>query len=261
MAHAEEPFEWYAVTREKDVRALLHDWKTWTSELGPGLARTGGGVLVSVDPPEHTFDRRLVNRAFTPSSLLGMEPRITELIGGIIDGFAERGEGDYMQLPPCAPARRPVPRWWDHPRWATRSAASDPPPPPGRILRLLPRRIPRLPCLHLRVEAPALAVRPRPDGPHGGADDRGLAVAAVRHDPDVDRHGLRRAPLLARGLRGTSGWPRMRQPPPRTSRESPARTCRAERSRPRTPPDRRAAGPRRGRGRGCSPRREAGSRG
>ena len=98
MARAEEPFEWYAVTREKEVRALLHDWKQWTSELGPGLARSGGGVLVSVDPPEHTFDRRLVNRAFTPSSLLALEPRVTELIDGLIDGFVERGEGDYMQL-------------------------------------------------------------------------------------------------------------------------------------------------------------------
>lgn len=98
MAHAEEPFDWYAVTREKDVRALLHDWKNWTSELGPGLARAGGGVLVSVDPPEHTFDRRLVNRAFTPASLLAMEPQITELIDEIIDGFVERGEGDFMQM-------------------------------------------------------------------------------------------------------------------------------------------------------------------
>jgi cytochrome P450 len=98
MARVEEPFEWYAVTREKDVRALLHDWKQWTSELGPGLARSGGGVLVSVDPPEHTFDRRLVNRAFTPSSLLAMEPQITELIDEIIDGFVDRGEGDFMQL-------------------------------------------------------------------------------------------------------------------------------------------------------------------
>ncbi len=98
MAHAEEPFDWYAVTREKDVRALLHDWKNWTSELGPGLSRTGGGVLVSVDPPEHTFDRRLVNRAFTPASLLAMEPQITELIDEIIDGFVERGEGDFMEM-------------------------------------------------------------------------------------------------------------------------------------------------------------------
>ena len=98
MAKAEEPFDWYAVTREKDVRALLHDWKNWTSDLGPGLARTGGGVLVSVDPPEHTFDRRLVNRAFTPASLLAMEPQITELIDEIVDGFVERGEGDFMEM-------------------------------------------------------------------------------------------------------------------------------------------------------------------
>ena len=98
MAKAEEPFEWYAVTREKDVRGVLHDWKNWTSDLGPGLARAGGGVLVSVDPPEHTFDRRLVNRAFTPASLLAMEPQITELIAEIIDGFVERGEGDYMEM-------------------------------------------------------------------------------------------------------------------------------------------------------------------
>ena len=99
MARAEEPFDWYAVTRERDVRALLHDWKHWTSELGPGLSREGGGgVLVSVDPPEHTFDRRIVNRAFTPASLLAMEPEITALIDEIIDGFVERGEGDFMQL-------------------------------------------------------------------------------------------------------------------------------------------------------------------
>ena len=98
MAKAEEPFDWYAVTREKDVRGVLHDWKNWTSDLGPGLARTGGGVLVSVDPPEHTFDRRLVNRAFTPASLLAMEPQITELIDEIVDGFVERGEGDFMEM-------------------------------------------------------------------------------------------------------------------------------------------------------------------
>jgi cytochrome P450 len=98
MARAEEPFEWYAVTRERDVRTLLHDWKHWTSSLGPGLARQGGGVLVSVDPPEHTFDRRLVNRAFTPAGLLAMEPDITRLIEEIIEGFVERGKGDFMQL-------------------------------------------------------------------------------------------------------------------------------------------------------------------
>ena len=65
FAHTDVPFDWYAVTREKDVAALLKDWELWTSNSGPGLAHQGGGVLVSVDPPEHLFDRRLINQAFS----------------------------------------------------------------------------------------------------------------------------------------------------------------------------------------------------
>ena len=98
FAHTNVPFDWYAVTREADVAALLKDWELWTSNSGPGLAHVGGGVLVSVDPPEHEFDRRLINQAFSPAQLLAMEPDITTLVDELIDGFVEQGEGDLMQL-------------------------------------------------------------------------------------------------------------------------------------------------------------------
>ncbi len=98
FAHTNVPFDWYAVTREADVAALLKDWQLWTSNSGPGLAHVGGGVLVSVDPPEHEFDRRLINQAFSPAQLLAMEPDITKLVDELIDGFVEQGEGDLMQL-------------------------------------------------------------------------------------------------------------------------------------------------------------------
>lgn len=98
VAHAEQPYSWYAVTREADVRELLSDWTKWTSELGPGLSYQEGGVLVNVDPPQHTLDRRLVNRAFTPAALLAMEPRVRRLVQDILDGFKGRGEGDLMEL-------------------------------------------------------------------------------------------------------------------------------------------------------------------
>jgi cytochrome P450 len=98
LARAERPFPWYAVTREKDVRALLNDPELWTSNLGPGLRREGGGVLVNVDPPQHTRDRRLITRAFPPAALLAMEPEIRKLIAETFDGFQARGEGDLMQL-------------------------------------------------------------------------------------------------------------------------------------------------------------------
>jgi cytochrome P450 len=98
FAHTNKPFDWYAVTREEDVRELLADWKLWTSNSGPGLAHQGGGVLVSVDPPEHIFDRRLINQAFSPKSLLAMEDEIAELINRLIDDFVDKGEGDLMEL-------------------------------------------------------------------------------------------------------------------------------------------------------------------
>jgi len=98
FAHTNVPFDWYAVTREADVRALLADWELWTSNSGPGLANAGGGVLVSVDPPEHIFDRRLINKAFSPSQLLAMEADIVKLTNELIDSFVERGEGDLMEL-------------------------------------------------------------------------------------------------------------------------------------------------------------------
>ena len=48
VAHASEPYDWWAVTREADVKKLLRKPSLWTSEHGPGLAYAGGGVLVSV---------------------------------------------------------------------------------------------------------------------------------------------------------------------------------------------------------------------
>gem|GEM_PF-4643437 len=63
VAHAAEPSDWWAVTRESDIKQMLRKYKMWTSQLGPGLAHSWGGVLVRVDPPQHTSDRRLVQQA------------------------------------------------------------------------------------------------------------------------------------------------------------------------------------------------------
>ena len=98
VAHTDKPFEWFMVTREKDVRAILNDSELWTSDQGPGLFYQPGAVLVSVDPPQHTLDRRLVNRAFPPARLLAMEDDITKMVDEMMDTFVERGEGDLMEL-------------------------------------------------------------------------------------------------------------------------------------------------------------------
>lgn len=98
VAHNAQPYDWYAVTREADVKELLRNYKLWTSAQGPGLTYAEGGVLVSVDPPQHTSDRRLVTKAFAPADLMAMEPDIRQLVNDEIDKFVDRGEGDLMEL-------------------------------------------------------------------------------------------------------------------------------------------------------------------
>ena len=98
LGHASEPYDWWAVTREEDVKRLLRKPSLWTSEHGPGLAYAGGGVLVSVDPPQHTSDRRLVQKAFDPEALLAMEPDVRTLVHEEMDTWIGRGEGDLMEL-------------------------------------------------------------------------------------------------------------------------------------------------------------------
>ena len=98
IARVEVPVDWFVVTREQDVRSLLMNYKLWTSDQGPGLAHVSGGVLVSVDPPQHTSDRRLISAAFAPKDLLAMEPDITKLVDELISGFVGAGRGDLMEL-------------------------------------------------------------------------------------------------------------------------------------------------------------------
>ncbi len=98
VAHSTEPYDWYAVTREVDVKQMIRKPKLWSSKHGPGLAFAGGSVLVSVDPPQHTSDRRLVQEAFNAETLTALEPDIRQLISDEIDSFVQRGEGDLQEL-------------------------------------------------------------------------------------------------------------------------------------------------------------------
>ncbi len=98
VAHATDPYDWWAATRAADVSRMLRKYKLWSSEHGPGLAYAGGSALVSVDPPRHTSDRRLVQQAFDAEALEAMQPAIADLVRTEMDTWVERGSGDLMEL-------------------------------------------------------------------------------------------------------------------------------------------------------------------
>lgn len=54
--------------------------------------------MLRLDPPDHTRQRSLVSRAFTPRRIEGLRDRVAELVDQRLDDLAEAGTGDVMTL-------------------------------------------------------------------------------------------------------------------------------------------------------------------
>ncbi|MGH2940240.1 MAG: cytochrome P450 [Solirubrobacterales bacterium] len=103
-------FDVWFVTRYDDVRPLLRDHRTLSNEHHlrvdvPEEHRKrwprGHSVLHSLttmDPPQHTRIRRLVQKSFHPKEIQQMETFITSIVDDFIDGLLERSEGDLVSL-------------------------------------------------------------------------------------------------------------------------------------------------------------------
>jgi cytochrome P450 len=63
---------------------------------GDGAPRASELSMLDRDPPDHTRLRKLVSKAFTPRAIQALRPRITELVDGMLDGMAARGEVDLV---------------------------------------------------------------------------------------------------------------------------------------------------------------------
>lgn len=109
----DERWDLWVVSRFEDVQDALKDWRTFSQEpdvdidgFMDELLDADGNILV-MDPPRHTALRRLVQgtNAFSPAAINAMEPRITALVDGLIDGMlsgagtADAVEGFTYPLP------------------------------------------------------------------------------------------------------------------------------------------------------------------
>jgi cytochrome P450 len=64
---------------------------------GEDLRPFGTPSFLFLDPPDHTRLRRLVSKAFSPKVVKSLEAGIVELVDGLLDGVAERGEFDAVR--------------------------------------------------------------------------------------------------------------------------------------------------------------------
>lgn len=93
----------WAVSRYDDVLQVLRNPSLFSSTvliaalLGDLNPVPEAANLIASDPPVHTRLRKLVNRAFTPRLIAGLEPRVREITVGLLTRVAPQGEFDVVQ--------------------------------------------------------------------------------------------------------------------------------------------------------------------
>jgi cytochrome P450 family 142 subfamily A polypeptide 1 len=94
--HWDEAGQVWGVTRYADVRAVSADPATFSSAGGIRPDTGPTSMMIDMDDPAHLRRRKLVNRGFTPRRVRDLQPRIVEVVDGLIDAVAERGECDFV---------------------------------------------------------------------------------------------------------------------------------------------------------------------
>ena len=101
----------YILTRYDDVRRALLNASVlsnntgvmgdrWAPEANRVFEADGWlpmNTLVSNDLPDHRVYRGLVDKVFTTQKVTSLEPRIEQIIGELIDGFAGAAEIDFLE--------------------------------------------------------------------------------------------------------------------------------------------------------------------
>ncbi|MGA4797972.1 cytochrome P450 [Streptomyces lavendulocolor] len=90
----------WLVTRHEDVIRVLDDPRfSRAASYAPeaprfdGLFQAPPGMIISLDPPDHTRLRALAEQAFSPERVEGMRPRVREVAGRLLDELEKSGPG------------------------------------------------------------------------------------------------------------------------------------------------------------------------
>jgi cytochrome P450 len=86
----------WLVTRYADIQAVLDDQRfSRAATFEPsapkfaGLFQAPPGMIISLDPPDHTRLRTLATQAFSRERIEGMRPRVRALVNRLLDGLGE----------------------------------------------------------------------------------------------------------------------------------------------------------------------------
>ena len=99
-----EKHEFFALSRYDDVLRVVVDTDTFTSthstsleQMGPDRTFLADTMMIYMDPPQHTWHRKVVSRAFTPRTMAALEDRMTRLANSLLDQIDGRNEFDFVE--------------------------------------------------------------------------------------------------------------------------------------------------------------------
>jgi cytochrome P450 len=97
-----QTYGFYALSRHADVVAAHGDPVRFVSSYGVTLELLlkkrpmGTNMMIVMDPPEHTRQRRLVSQAFSRNAIGSLEPLIAGVIADYLDALTGRNEFDLV---------------------------------------------------------------------------------------------------------------------------------------------------------------------
>ena len=88
----------YAVASHSEIMSILKQYDVWKSKYGPALDYLETpGVLVSVDPPDHTFEVRIVADCFSREVFNSLIPDMEAFVNERLDEVFGNGEMDLHE--------------------------------------------------------------------------------------------------------------------------------------------------------------------
>ncbi|MFC8529918.1 cytochrome P450 [Nocardia sp. NPDC057227] len=89
----------WVVTGYREIHEVMRDHETFSSypnNLVTTSAGFGKFIPIELDPPEHTGYRLALQPLFSPVRMKALEESIREVVNELIDGFAGRGEAEFI---------------------------------------------------------------------------------------------------------------------------------------------------------------------
>lgn len=95
--HRDERNGLWVISRHADVTHVSLHPELYSAAEGVRPRVAAPMSIISMDDPEHTRQRRLINRGFTPARVRALTDHIRDLSNQIIDEVAQRGELDFVE--------------------------------------------------------------------------------------------------------------------------------------------------------------------